>query len=287
MEFNEAFPSSGGTTGRSLVLFEEGASEAGLQAVAGGRRRAGGRGERRGGHARGGRRLSSSSRSAWRSSTPRPTRSCRRRAAPRSSRSSPSGSSTRWRRPSPRPRRRTGMRGSRRRPHLRRPWRSRRRAAGCSADYLLGYREAVLHLTDAVAAPGSAAAVAAADRRRRRVPGDLGAAGDEGRQLLPHRRGHPRGGARHRLRPPASRLRGTLRHHAVVRHRPGGPGRARARHALHRHRAWARSAPACGRATGSPTRPRSSRARCSRTPARARTPGSWRGSSGRCRTSAP
>jgi len=33
MHFNEAFQPSGGTTGRSLVLFEEGASEAGMQAV--------------------------------------------------------------------------------------------------------------------------------------------------------------------------------------------------------------------------------------------------------------
>ena len=33
MDFNEAFQPTGGTTGRSLVLFEEGAAEAGMQAV--------------------------------------------------------------------------------------------------------------------------------------------------------------------------------------------------------------------------------------------------------------
>ena len=125
------------------------------------------------------------------------------------------------------------------------------------------------------------------DRRGRRGAGDVGAAGDEGRQLLPQRQGHPRRGARHGLRPPAPGLRRAHGHLAVVRHRPAGPGRPRPRHALHRHRARREVPAGGGRATASPTRPRSSRARCSRTPARAPTPGSSPGSTGRSGTSAP
>ena len=103
-----------------------------------------------------------------------------------------------------------------------------------SAEYLRGYREAVLHLTAGIAAEACAGA-AGGRRGARRDPGDLGPAGDEGRELLPDRQRRARRGARHRLRPHPPGLRRPHDHDEVVHHRRGGPGRPRPRDALHRH----------------------------------------------------
>ena len=102
-----------------------------------------------------------------------------------------------------------------------------------SAEYLRGYREAVLHLTAGIAA--ESASVAGVRRRARRVAGDVGPAGHQGRQLLPDRARHPPRRARHRLRRHPPGLRRAHDREAVVRGRRGGHGRPRPRHALHRH----------------------------------------------------
>ena len=74
---------------------------------------------------------------------------------------------------------------------------------------------------------------------------------------------------------------GRTRDGAVVRTGRAGPGRARPRHALHRHLVRPALARRPGRATASRTRRTSSSARCSATPAAAPTAGSSPASTGR------
>ena len=61
-------------------------------------------------------------------------------------------------------------------------------AGGRSADYLRGYREAVLHLTDTVAGGEAAATAGAVIAAVDESQATWGLQVDQGRQLLPHRR---------------------------------------------------------------------------------------------------
>ena len=103
--------------------------------------------------------------------------------------------------------------------------------------------------------------------RARRDAGHLGAPGDQGRQLLPHRREDPRRGARHRLRPPAPGLR---RPHDQVASRSCPARRCRTATATARtasaRRSGASARRRAARATASRTSARSTPARCSPTP---------------------
>ena len=205
MDTNGAFQPAGGTTGRSLVLFEEGAADGRHAGGPGGHRR---RSRPRAATSRRPRRAAASVRVARRRRRRRAARAGpagRRAARSRSSRSSPSGSSTRSRRRSTRRRPRTARRRSRSRPRRRcRPAARRRTAAAAQ-------RRVPARLPRGGAAPDRRGRRRPRRRRRgdrrrgRRVAGDVGPAGDEGRQLLPHRPRHPRRGARHRLRPTSTR----------------------------------------------------------------------------------
>ena len=236
MDFNEAFQPAGGTTGRSLVLFEEGASEAGMQAVqeAVGVQVVAASGEEAT-PAEGGGFLFESLGVAVVDAPPDQVMQAAGSAAILAveperivyalETAETTSQATNGHAGLP-------LAASPPLPVAQSP-----QGGGLSADYLRGYREAVLHLTDAVAAPGSAAAVAAQIAAVDESQATWGLQATKVVNCCRTRRGHPRRGARHRLRPRASRLRGTLGHLAVVHHRRGGPGRARARNALHRHRA--------------------------------------------------
>ena len=283
MEFNEAFQPAGGTTGRSLVLFEEGGAEAGMQAVqeAVGVQVVAASGEEAA-PAEGGGILFESLGVAVVDAPPdqvmqaagsaailavEPERIVYALEIGRRTRQATNGHAL-LPPPPPAPRRCPSRVCRTRRAQRRVPARLPR--GGAAPDRRPSR------------APQRRRGARADDRRRRRVPGDLGPAGDQGRQLLPHA---ARASASRCSTPASTSQHPDFAGRSVTTQsfidRRGGPGRPRSRDALHRHRARARSAPACSRATASPTRPRSSPARCSRTPARARTPGSWPGSSGR------
>ena len=130
MDINGAFPSTGGTTGRTLVLFDEGASEAGMQAVqeAIGVQVVAATGEESA-PAEGGGVLFESLGVAVVDAPPDQVMQAAGRA--RSSRSSPSGSSTRSRRADPRRPPATGMRRCQQAAAPPRcPWRARSTRAG-------------------------------------------------------------------------------------------------------------------------------------------------------------
>ena len=160
MQFNEAFQPTGGTTGRSLVLFEEGASEAGLQAVqeAVGVQVVAASGEEAT-PAEGGGFLFESLGVAVVDAPPDQVMQAAGDAAilaiepERIVYALETAEST--------SQATNGHAGLQQAAVPPLPVAQSPQSGGLSTEYLLGYREAVLHLTDAVAGAGSAAAIAA------------------------------------------------------------------------------------------------------------------------------
>jgi len=149
---------------------------------------------------------------------------------------------------------------------------------GLTPDYLRGFHDAVTALmneaTDARAPPRCW-------RRPRRVPGDLGAAGDPGHRVLLQRAGRAGRGPRHRRRrvaPRSDRPRPSSRSPSS---RARAPWTATATAPTASARRAACASPARCRGTAWPGTRRSSAARCSTTPGGDATAASWPGSTGR------